>query len=290
MKRFIYSLLLLGGLFGTLSIITHSCTDRQTDRKEQIDSTPESKVKISNFDLKATTKSAEQSYRLSIMGDTAFLTLSASVQWPENIGGCDIKLFQDSIISLSFPRDIHKGEIDKSISSFVCDIDIMGDSVEFVPVASIPKEDLNERAYEISVTGKLLEVTEAFVTYQVINYSYTGGAHPNTFSFPFTYALKDKKVLTMENMFKPGSEEALTQVVREALARQYNVPAQHLTAAGLFSDNVPMSHNIYILNGALIFHYNTYDIAPYYMGAINAEVYPYEIEAYLTPMGVELFN
>lgn len=290
MKRFLYSVLLLGALFGVLSVTTHSCGSKTADQAQNSGDAKDAKVEISNFELHAVTKSADQSYRLSIAGDTAFLTLSASIQWPEEIGKCDIATFQDSIISLSFPRDTHKGNIDSSISSFVCDVDMMGDSVKFVPVKEIPKADQNERAYDISVTGKLLEVTESFATYQIVNYSYTGGAHPNTFSFPFTYDLKSKKVITIENMFKPGSEEALTQIVRDALARQFNVPSQHLTAAGLFSDNVPLSSSVYLLDGMLVFHYNPYDIAPYYMGAINAEVYPYEAEQYLTPMGAALLN
>lgn len=285
MRRFFYSLLLMGGLFGTLTLLTDSCTNRSdSDGKDQFHKT-QHEIKISNFEFHSVTKSASQSYLLSSAEDTAYLTLSASVQWPDEIGDNDIRVFQDSILSLAFPNDKHKGDIDESIIGFIEDVDIMGDSVSFTPIKKIPADEGDERAYNISVSGKLMEVTQSYVTYQVTNSSYTGGAHPNLYSFPFSYDLKSKKILTIDNMFRPGSEEALIQVIKEALGRQYNVPALHLSSAGMFTDNLTLSRSIFILNGVLYFHYNTYDIAPYYMGAINAEVYPYEIEAYLTPLG-----
>ena len=46
---------------------------------------------------------------------------------------------------------------------------------------------------------------------------------------------------------------------------------------------LPVSKDVYVLNGMLVFHYNPYDILPYSYGTIDVDVAPYQVRDYLTP-------
>lgn len=283
MKRFLLSVTTLGLLLVGVGSIISSCS-----RTESGASKADSDIAISNFDVNVVSKSAAANYRVALDGDTAYLTMSSTMQWPEKLGSYDIKVFQDSILGLAFPSD-KKAGIDASIRSFVADISLLGSTEGVTRVDSIPASaEENVKAYELSVEGRLLEINESMATYQVRGYSFTGGAHPNLTTFPFTYSFDHNVILTTANLFKSGSTEALEGVLREVVARSYNVPVSEITSLGFFSENIPVSPHVCVLDGDLMFHYNAYDIAPYSMGPINICVHPYEVKPYLTELGTSV--
>ncbi len=285
MKRFILSVTTLGLLLVGVGSAISSCSREGTDSAT---SQTTSDIAIKNFTLNTVNKSASANYRVVQDGDTAYLSMGASILWPVDIDGLDIKVFQDSILGLAFPSD-KKGDIDSSIRSFVADVSLFDSTDAFTRVDSIPSSAVEDaRAYEMYLTGTLIQTQEELMTYQISGYSYIGGAHPNTTSYSFTYLLDKKVILTTDNLFTPGSTEALEGVIREALARQYKVPASDLVAAGFFSENIPVTPHVYVYNGDLVFHYNPYDIAPHSMGAIDVQVSPYEVQPYLTELGTSV--
>ncbi|WP_368506410.1 RsiV family protein [uncultured Duncaniella sp.] len=46
----------------------------------------------------------------------------------------------------------------------------------------------------------------------------------------------------------------------------------------------------YISGNTLYFHYDPYEIGPYAMGSVDVAVYPYEIERFLQPSVIRLFD
>ncbi|MDE6248748.1 MAG: DUF3298 and DUF4163 domain-containing protein [Paramuribaculum sp.] len=286
MKRFFLSVTALGLLLiGTGSVIS-SCSREGSDSTAT--SQTSSDIEVKNFDLNIVNKSASANYRVVQNGDTAYLSIGAEILWPVNVNGLDIKVLQDSILNLAFASD-KKSDIDASIRSFVSDVNLVESTDAFTRVDKIPADAAdNGKAYEMAVTGTLLQTEEALLTYQVSGYSYTGGAHPNATSYPFTYFLATKQVLTNSNLFKAGSEDALARLIREAIARQYKVPASDLVTAGFFTNDIPVSPMVYVSNGEVVFHYNPYDIAPHSMGAIDVWLYPYEVQPYLTDLGTSV--
>ena len=63
-----------------------------------------------------------------------------------------------------------------------------------------------------------------------------------------------------------------------------------LYRAGIFSSQLTYPGQPYINNNVLYFHYNPYDIAPYSSGMIDVAVYPYEVERFLAPGVINLFD
>ncbi len=242
---------------------------------------------IKTFEVRESILSASRSYLMEADDDSCYLTLSTYVQWPDVLGGYDIKPLQDSIIAYAYPEVKLPVEINSAILTYIGDTSLLDDDVNVVRVDSVPTLS-SRRSYEMESNVRVIELTGSTVTYQVSTYSYTGGAHPNYGNCPFSYDFKNARVLTLDNIFKSGSEQELSKILAANLASQFNVAPDHLTDAGLFTNDIPVSPIVYLRNGNVMFHYNPYDIAPYSYGMIDVEVYFYQIKDLLTPEAVAL--
>lgn len=245
---------------------------------------------VRNFDVDLTVKSAEKFFQTDVDGDTVYIDISTSIQWPDRIGDFDIASLQDTIVSYSFGHDKVAGrDIDKIILDYTADTSFLGEDSKCMAIDSIPGGD-DAAPYFYDVTATLVEVNEQMVTYQISAFAYTGGAHPYGASHPFTYDLSRGCVLTAENMFRAGSEKEVLAIVQSGLARQLGVNPSQLESAGVFVSQFTSPGQPYINNDVIVFHFNPYDIAPYSMGNIDVAVYPYELNEYLTPEVKALLN
>lgn len=242
---------------------------------------------VKQFVLNEVIKSSSASYKVASPGfPDAYLTIRSSVQWPEKIGNYDIKALQDTIIKISFPNFKGSG-IDNAITSYVKDYAIyeLGDGV--TPVDSVPQATAENPAYEAGLKVDMLEITEQTATYAVSYYQYLGGAHPNGGSTPFTYILDEGKVAGLDWLFKPGYEQALTPVLKNAVAAAAGVEPGELQNY-MLANSFPITNDVCILEGAIVFHYNPYIILPYSFGSIDANISPYQVRDLLTPQASKL--
>ena len=99
----------------------------------------------------------------------------------------------------------------------------------------------------------------------------------------FTYDLKTGRVLGKSDMFIAGSEGKLLEIVKQQLAEDLKTPVDKLSEAGIFVDQLNNIGEPYLNGESVVFHYNPYDIAPYYMGSIDVSVWASTIQQYLTP-------
>ena len=243
---------------------------------------------ITNFAVKEVIKTADKNYRLVTDYDTVYMDLYTSIHWPEQLGDADLKVLQDSILYFAY-GDTVSTSIDKAIYAYIDDTSIVDGIRESVVVDSIPQGDDRTMAYFGNVTVSLVDLDEYMVTYQVMNSTFLGGAHPMTAICPFTYDLRNGRVLNVDNMFKAEARDSVMPVVINALARQLDVDPMQLEKAGIFTSQLTYPGNPYIANNMLYFHYNPYDIAPYAAGMIDVAVYPYEVASMLKPDVLDLF-
>ncbi|TSA26199.1 MAG: DUF3298 domain-containing protein [Bacteroidetes bacterium] len=105
------------------------------------------------------------------------------------------------------------------------------------------------------------------LSYYLLNYAYTGGAHGlETQDFTVVNA-KTGKVLTLQDLFVPGFETRLTPILTLKLKKMVGItPAEKLTDNGFFVDDVAPNTNFYVTDGGIGFFYNHYEIAPYVNG------------------------
>lgn len=245
---------------------------------------------ISELSVSEVFKKADRSYMVVYDGDTAWLDQSTTLQWPLTIGDADLTPLQDSILRYAYAGAAVPGDPDKSILAYLANTQIDDSLATVTRVDSIPGGKDELRSWFNNVSASVMELDGSIITYQVSTSSYMGGAHPNSYSVPFTYDLRSGKVLTMDNMFRPATGDSIMAVIATALARQYEVSPANLSRAGIFVSQLTFPGSPYLTSDAVVFHYNPYDIAPYSMGPIDVTVYPYELRRFMTPELSALFD
>ncbi len=121
--------------------------------------------------------------------------------------------------------------------------------------------------------------------------SYTGGAHGIHEGNYYVIDLNTMKQISMGDVFKPDSMSGLKKTITEVLRRDYNVPAgKELTTGGFFENDIKMPSVFYFSPEGMGFFWNQYEIAPYSMGAIKAEIPVSSLKDYMTSYGLSLFS
>jgi hypothetical protein len=105
---------------------------------------------------------------------------------------------------------------------------------------------------------------------QYFEFSFTGGAHPNTYQFYDNFNIKSGSKIKLNDLLKPGSMDSLTNIAETKFREMKGLsPSESLKSAGFaFDENkFELTNNFGIAENGLVFFYNTYEIAPYAMGS-----------------------
>jgi hypothetical protein len=106
------------------------------------------------------------------------------------------------------------------------------------------------------------------LTFYILTYAFTGGAHGLETQEFRNMDLKTGKSIALRELLKPGYEEALSLLLTKKLHQIKKIPDnQKLTDAGYFTDLVKPTDNFYLTENGIGFYYNHYDIAPYSFGS-----------------------
>ncbi len=237
---------------------------------------------VSTFEIRESLKSASKSYELKQPdGSTAYLTISTTMLWPEKFGDADLTALRDSLTGIYNTKNKHN--IDDAMSAFI-DNTSMIEGTKVKEVASVPPSTAETYSYDIRLDTRIIEQTSTLVTYETYAYSYTGGAHPNSATRPFTYDLSSGKVIDKAWIFgnNEATDTALLGIIKESLMNRLGQQEYN----EIYSDDIfpiTVSNSVYISEGNIVFHYNPYEIGPYSLGPIDIEVSPLQVEKYLTP-------
>jgi hypothetical protein len=133
------------------------------------------------------------------------------------------------------------------------------------------KKDFPEApgCWEVGLKGDTVMVTSKVLFYQLDHYSFTGGAHPNTFRSFHAFNAADGSEQPMKE-FVADSAALIKLVEKHFRQTEKLAPETDLDKAGYFLLNhqfaLPVSY-VFTPEGVL-FYYNPYEIAPYARGAI----------------------
>lgn len=133
---------------------------------------------------------------------------------------------------------------------------------------------------EISVS-KLYQSTE-FVSLEMRNYLFTGGAHGYGSVIFKSFDLETGEQLSKEDFIKDIG--AFTQFVEEKFREEFDIPKEgSINATGFWfeNDTFYLPSSIGITNQYIIIRYNQYDIASYAAGPIELEISKEEASDYL---------
>lgn len=103
-------------------------------------------------------------------------------------------------------------------------------------------------------------------------YEYTGGAHGNYYSIGYNIRLSDGEILTLKDILKPNSLQALSEFCVEEILNMFD--ANSLNDAGFFEDDLDISddQDFYITPDALVIQFDPYEVAPFAMGSIEVKL------------------
>ena len=114
-----------------------------------------------------------------------------------------------------------------------------------------------------------------FLSIVLSHYQYTGGAHGNYFALGYNIDMKNGNVLSLKDIIKKDSFDLLIYECEQAIMEK--LESNSLIDAGLFEDEIeiPDDQDFYIMPGILVLQFDPYEIGPYSMGEITAEI-PFE--------------
>jgi hypothetical protein len=98
------------------------------------------------------------------------------------------------------------------------------------------------------------------------DYSYTGGAHPNSNLTYLNFEVSTGKTLALSDLMKPGFEKQLTAIAEKDFRKRKGLaPQASLAEAGydFDDDQFKLNDNFAVTKDGLVFYYNPYEIAAY---------------------------
>lgn len=111
-----------------------------------------------------------------------------------------------------------------------------------------------------------------FISIVLDHYQYTGGAHGNYVAFGYNIRLEDGAFITLKDIVEESALDLLTFECEESILEKYE--ANSLMEAGLFENEIVLTYDqdFYIIPGALVLQFDPYEIGPFAMGEITAEI------------------
>ncbi len=122
---------------------------------------------------------------------------------------------------------------------------------------------------EIIIEGAVRRSEPALLVYEIRILLFFGGAHPSHELRLLNFNPQTGTRITLKDLFKPGFEPALTEMLKRKAAENTDVPAN-----GFFPKPAP--HENFALDpDGIAFVFNPYEIAPYSSGTITLKI-PYK--------------
>lgn len=129
--------------------------------------------------------------------------------------------------------------------------------------------------WEVQTEGEVLFQNGRIVSFEVSNYSYTGGAHPNTYIRLLSFDTDEGAPLNWGGIIRDSTR--LLDLAEDFFRRERDIgPEVDLRSRGFFQDQpFQLPENYAPVERGVYFFYNPYEVAPYAAGPTEF-IIPYE--------------
>lgn len=136
-------------------------------------------------------------------------------------------------------------------------------------------ENINSTWFRV-VNNKVLLNTTRFISLQLQNEEYTGGAHGQHYTLFKNIDILNDDFILLEDIVQEGKLSQLTTIAEQYFRKQEQLkPSESLTKDFFFEDGIfTLNDNFGITKNHLVFYYNEYEIRPYAEGPTRLEI-PY---------------
>lgn len=250
-------------------------------------------AQIKNFETTSVYKTATRTYLAQDSSlitddghDAIYSVVAVGLQWPQKFGDNDVSALQDTILMRAF--GVKGVPVDEAINDYLSQ-PAGREEYTLNVVADIDESRCGLRMMkrvDISSVG----FCERYIVFECGYFEYKGGDHPNYFSNYINYDVTRNKMLMYNDIFAPGTERQLAEVVLQAmLDKFYATSLDDLYNKTEIHNEFHVSHDIYLTGNEIVFHYNPYAIAPWAYGAIDVAVPVFLLADFLTPEAADLF-
>lgn len=144
-------------------------------------------------------------------------------------------------------------------------------AIDYAKDAADDGPDFTEYYQTISTAIADTSNTKYYITARTQLHQYTGGAHGMHNITFYNADTRTGDLITEDKLFKPGSKETLTKVIKELLEAKANSGKDDAITL-LEPESIASNGNFYFTKTGVIYVYNTYEVAPYSDGLIEVEI------------------
>ena len=182
-------------------------------------------------------------------------------------------------INIDYPQifGFKNSSVESSVNKFLAEE--FKQSVDWYEEMKADPSLYEDMSYEMQYsfeTGFQVEYnSEKFISIVLNHYQFTGGAHGNYFAIGYNIRMSDGKNLTLKDIIRSDSFDILTDECTQAILETSQTNS--LSEAGLFEDELTIEpdQDFYITPTSLVIQFDPYEVGPYAMGEIIAEI-PFE--------------
>jgi hypothetical protein len=129
--------------------------------------------------------------------------------------------------------------------------------------------------WSLEISSDIIFQDSLYISTASTIFSFTGGAHPNSYQVYRSYDLATGKALELADFLVEGFEAKLNQLAEIEFRMDKQIsPNKALNDEGFFFEDgrFQLNNNFAILDRSLLFYYNPYEIGPYSIGPTELEL------------------
>ena len=120
--------------------------------------------------------------------------------------------------------------------------------------------------WEMVLNANFMAPAKGYQSLYFERYTFLGGAHGQGQKGALCYRLSTGERVMLDDIFKEGSREVLSERLSEALVSQAE---QEGFLESLFTRQAPVKENFYICEDGICFIYDQYELGPYSLGCLE---------------------
>jgi hypothetical protein len=140
--------------------------------------------------------------------------------------------------------------------------------------------------WSLEISSDIIYQSAKFISLATSIYSYTGGAHPNSYLVYKTYDLKTGNRVLLDDLLVEGFEDKLNPAAEIEFRMNHEIlPSIKLSDAGYFfeEDKFILNDNFAVMDGSLLFYFNPYEITSYAQGPEELQIGFSDYKALIKP-------
>lgn len=188
---------------------------------------------------------------------------SNSILWPAAATDADIASFIKKSISGGKQVPNVTSFVKKDIDSFL--VTYKATAIDLDTTDGIPAM----ASWSADADMKVVWNRFPLLVLEYFSYEYTGGAHGNYGAHYQVLDLEQKKVLTVNDILKPGYQKVLMTELEKAFRRIYKMEPEVPLESMLLEKQISPNENFLLTDKGIGFSYTPYEIGPYSLGQIT---------------------